>query len=747
LLVGATDAATRYKAVILNPSGWWWASKAYDISAGKQAGCAGGSATGGAWHAFLWSGTAGSYVDLHPIGFYDSFASGVSGGRQVGAGRGIITQWNHHALLWNGTAESCVDLHPSGFLGSSVRAISGDEQVGVGELWGGVRHALLWRGTPESCVDLTPNGFEVAWANGVYDGQQVGMGLKLRWEGPNHALLWSGTAESCVDLHPSGFSSSWANDISEGQQVGYGWGTPSSHDKHALLWSGTPESCVDLHPIGFYESFANGVSGGQQVGVGRGIITQWNLHALLWNGTAESCVDLHAFLPSTYAQSIANGIDSSGNIVGNAYTGSHNEYSVAVMWVPLPDVVPPVVSTSPATDVTKSSARLNGVLADDGDEACQYRFRYQDEKSDYIYTSWIGSKTTGELFSQAISGLNPNTTYYFNAQARNSAGESEWGNEQSFVARTPKTPIASFIYRPRRPEADELIVFDAENSRDPDGIIEVFEWDFGDGTSKSETDPHAYKTYLKPGEYIVTLTVIDNDGLSDVATSVIKVEHAIGPRRKRFMITFDDGPRPESTPYILDQLQDIMNDEGYPVKAGFFLVGEDKSLAAPDDVWTCGVYGICPDPAVMYNHDIVQRIASEGHIIGIHTQHHPNLQELEPADAASEVLTCYDAILDAGVIPINVFRSPYLADPIPLPAALEDDWSVIGGELTDDQLPSVSEEDVINKCRTVIQESESPVILIFHDHRGLPDYRFDFYNIIVNELVNKDGFALVDFEY
>lgn len=240
---------------------------------------------------------------------------------------------------------------------------------------------------------------------------------------------------------------------------------------------------------------------------------------------------------------------------------------------------------------------------------------------------------------------------------------------------------------------------------------------------------------------------MDNDAFSDVATSVIKVEPGIGFRRKKFMITFDDGPRPESTPYVLDQLQDIMNDEGYPVKAGFFLVGEDKSLAATDDVWTCDGYGVCPDPGVMYNHDIVQRIASEGHIIGIHTQHHPNLQELESEEAASEVLDCYDTILHAGVVPISVFRSPYLADPIPFPGALEDDWSVIGGALTDDWLPSATEEDVIDKCRTIIQESESPVILIFHDHRGLPDYRFDFYNIIVNELVNKDGFALVDFEY
>ncbi len=105
----------------------------------------------------------------------------------------------------------------------------------------------------------------------------------------------------------------------------------------------------------------------------------------------------------------------------------------------------PVVSTSPATDVTKQSATLNSLVTDDGGEACQYRFRYKDDKSDYLCTAWTGSMRTGEPFSEPISGLKPNGTYYFNAQAKNSVGESPWGNEQAFVAKPIEAPVLEIL--------------------------------------------------------------------------------------------------------------------------------------------------------------------------------------------------------------------------------------------------------------------------------------------------------------
>lgn len=411
-------------------------------------------------------------------------------------------------------------------------------------------------------------------------------------------------------------------------------------------------------------------------------------------------------------------------------------------------IQPPVVSTSPATDVTKDSATLNGSVTDDGGEACQYRFRYKDEKGDYVYTSWTGSVTTGQSFSQAISDLKANATYYVSAQAKNSAGEGAWGNEQTFVARPAEIPVASFKYKQQNPKTGQNVQFDASSSKpaDPDGTILTYRWFFGDdGTSTVETQPFCNHTFKKAGEWAVSLYVTDDDYLEASTTSTVKV------KPNEFMITFDDGPYSVSTRYILDQLSRIAKADGTPVKAGFFLIGKDKSRTE-GDVWKCP--DICPDPGVISNPDVVREIAAAGHLIGVHTQHHPNLSILQPQDVVSEILDCDHAIVDAGVIPIRVFRSPGLKDPQTLPGTLKD-WRIIQGTLTDDWLPDYIlwplgwEEWVIGRCRDILQTStgNSPVILIFHDFRGRPGHELNFYNIIMNELVNKDGFVLVDFQF
>jgi len=62
----------------------------------------------------------------------------------------------------------------------------------------------------------------------------------------------------------------------------------------------------------------------------------------------------------------------------------------------------------------------------------------------------------------------------------------------------------------QRAAAEEPVIFDASASSDPDGKLEAFTWDFGDGTvSEGKTATHSYE---RPGQYHVTLTVRDNSG-------------------------------------------------------------------------------------------------------------------------------------------------------------------------------------------------------------------------------------------
>ena len=93
----------------------------------------------------------------------------------------------------------------------------------------------------------------------------------------------------------------------------------------------------------------------------------------------------------------------------------------------------PEVATLDATGITGTGVTLNGRIMNDGGVTCQYRFRYKQEGGSYIETIYTGSKRTGESFSQATTGLTPGTKYYFAAQAKNSFGEGNWGNELSFT--------------------------------------------------------------------------------------------------------------------------------------------------------------------------------------------------------------------------------------------------------------------------------------------------------------------------
>ena len=139
--------------------------------------------------------------------------------------------------LWSGTAASWVDLHPPGaFQSQALGAWEGNQ---VGWMSDGVGRASLWSGTAESRVDLHPVGASQSEALAIWDGNQGG---RVVVNGTFHAGLWSGTAESFVDLHPAGAVQSEVTGMAEGYQVG-------TVNGRASLWSGTAASWVNIHPV------------------------------------------------------------------------------------------------------------------------------------------------------------------------------------------------------------------------------------------------------------------------------------------------------------------------------------------------------------------------------------------------------------------------------------------------------------------------------------------------------------------
>ena len=95
------------------------------------------------------------------------------------------------------------------------------------------------------------------------------------------------------------------------------------------------------------------------------------------------------------------------------------------------------------------------------------------------------------------------------------------------VVNTP--PTASFSFAPDPAFVGEITTFEASASRDTDGVIVRYRWDFGDGaivdSGASAVQDHTYST---DGDRIVTLTVEDDDGAVGQTQRLVRVQRAQG---------------------------------------------------------------------------------------------------------------------------------------------------------------------------------------------------------------------------
>ncbi len=81
-----------------------------------------------------------------------------------------------------------------------------------------------------------------------------------------------------------------------------------------------------------------------------------------------------------------------------------------------------------------------------------------------------------------------------------------------------KPPVAEFTFVPTSPSILDIVQF-MDQSTDPDGTIQSWRWEFGDGTTSTERNPT--KKYSKKGTFMVKLMVTDDDGLTATTTKTL----------------------------------------------------------------------------------------------------------------------------------------------------------------------------------------------------------------------------------
>jgi PKD repeat protein len=90
---------------------------------------------------------------------------------------------------------------------------------------------------------------------------------------------------------------------------------------------------------------------------------------------------------------------------------------------------------------------------------------------------------------------------------------------------TPKppdiAPTAQFTFFPTTPQQGNAVSFDGSQSRDPDGYIIAYAWNFGDNANGF--GGFIQHTYFTAGNFTVSLTVTDNAGLTGTVIARITV--------------------------------------------------------------------------------------------------------------------------------------------------------------------------------------------------------------------------------
>lgn len=148
---------------------------------------------------------------------------------------------------------------------------------------------------------------------------------------------------------------------------------------------------------------------------------------------------------------------------------------------------------------------------------------------------------------------------------------------------------------------------------------------------------------------------------------------------KKVFLTFDDGPVPEVTPWVLDVLAE------HGAKATFFCVGDN----------------------VRKHPDIFRRIVSEGHAVGNHTFNHLRGWGTHTFGYLKNVQKCEEMVQS------TLFRPPYASLRPSQTRSLKSRYKIVMWDvLSGDFDPKISPEQCL---QNVLEKVEPGSIVLFHD--------------------------------
>lgn len=155
-------------------------------------------------------------------------------------------------------------------------------------------------------------------------------------------------------------------------------------------------------------------------------------------------------------------------------------------------------------------------------------------------------------------------------------------------------------------------------------------------------------------------------------------------QEKTIYLTFDDGPIPDVTEFVLETLAT------YHAKATFFCIGNN----------------------IQKHPDIFQKVINGGHGIGNHTFNHLRGWATDDDIYFENIAQCKDEILNRGAV-TNLFRPPYGRIKRSQASKVSADYQIIMWDvLSGDFSQKLSPKTVLEKT---LRHTEAGSIVLFHD--------------------------------
>lgn len=154
---------------------------------------------------------------------------------------------------------------------------------------------------------------------------------------------------------------------------------------------------------------------------------------------------------------------------------------------------------------------------------------------------------------------------------------------------------------------------------------------------------------------------------------------SVDTKEKELYLTFDDGPIPGVTPWVLDQLA------AFDAKATFFCIGRNAA----------------ENPAIL------RRIRDEGHAVGNHTWDHPRGRRTPTFSYLRSALRCNELTAS------RLFRPPYGSITRRQASALRKRFDLVMWDVLSADFDTRLDGETC--LRKVLRHAENGSIIVFHD--------------------------------